>query len=130
MDDISIFQWLVLGLLSLIAFMIWAIAGGMDRNMEALTRRNEDAASSIRVAIEHLTDVVRSKPPEDDASLLSLLDEDGDVLAKLERARERIKLRGDAGANQGEGNEGNVRDCKHTSKAWVLLALTIVDCRL
>ena len=69
--------------------------GGMDRNMEALTRRNEDAASSIRVAIEHLTDVVRSKPPEDDASLLSLLDQDGDVLAKLERARDRVKLRGD-----------------------------------
>ncbi len=43
MDDFSLYQWLVLGLLSIIALSAVALVFGLDRSLEAMTRRLESA---------------------------------------------------------------------------------------
>lgn len=54
MDDFSLYQWLVLGLLSVIAFCAAVIAFGLDRSLEAMTRRLEAALSEVHQEIENL----------------------------------------------------------------------------
>ena len=43
MDDLSLYQWLVLGLLSIIAVCALMIVYGLDRSLEQMTRRLESA---------------------------------------------------------------------------------------
>ncbi len=54
MDDLSLYQWLVLGLLSIIALCAVAVAYGLDRSLEAMTRRLEAALSEVHQEIENL----------------------------------------------------------------------------
>ncbi len=54
MDDLSLYQWLVLGLLSIIAFCAAVIAFGLDRSLEAMTRRLEAALGEVSREIESL----------------------------------------------------------------------------
>ncbi len=48
MDDISLYQWLVLGLLSIIALCALVVVYGLDRSLEAMTKRLENAISGLR----------------------------------------------------------------------------------
>lgn len=52
MDDFSLYQWLVLGLLSLIAFLIWAVGMGIDHNLRIMVQRLERALAEIREETE------------------------------------------------------------------------------
>ncbi|MBL6935045.1 MAG: hypothetical protein ISR48_06485 [Alphaproteobacteria bacterium] len=54
MDDFSLYQWLVLGLLSVIAILLWAIATGLDRSLEAMTQRIELALADVHDEIGNL----------------------------------------------------------------------------
>ena len=54
MDDFSLYQWLVLGLLFIIALCAIIIAFGLDRSLEAMTRRLEAALGEVRQEIENL----------------------------------------------------------------------------
>jgi hypothetical protein len=54
MGEFSFFQWLVLGLLSIIALCAVAVACGLGRSLEAMTRRLEAALGEIRREIENL----------------------------------------------------------------------------
>ena len=58
MDDFSLYQWIVLGLLSLIAFLIWAVGTGIASDLNHHTQRIEDALANLRAETdrEHLTD--------------------------------------------------------------------------
>jgi hypothetical protein len=52
MDEFSLYQWLVLGLLSIIALCAGVITlmlgWGLDSNMEKMTRRLESAIGRVR----------------------------------------------------------------------------------
>ena len=95
MDDFSLYQWLVLGLLSIIALcagIITLMLGfGLDSNMEMRTRRLESALGRVRDEVEHLRIEINSATAlaDDSADFL-----DDDTRARLEHARERTKLRG------------------------------------
>ena len=66
MDDLSLYQWLVLGLLSIIALCAVAVAYGLDRSLEAMTRRLEAALGEVHQEIENLTsDVHRPRHIEE-----------------------------------------------------------------
>lgn len=52
MDDFSLYQWLVLGLLSIIAICALVIVYGLDRSLEAMTRRLETALGEARHRVE------------------------------------------------------------------------------
>ena len=54
MDDFSLYQWLVLGLLSIIAMCTAGVAYGLDHSLEAMTRRLEAALGKVRQEIENL----------------------------------------------------------------------------
>ncbi len=51
MEDFSIYQWLVLGLLSLISILIWAVGVSIERDLKDVTRRIETALEGIRQEI-------------------------------------------------------------------------------
>lgn len=63
MDDFSHYQWLVLGLLSIIALSTMVIVFGLDRSLEAMTRRLEAALGEVHQEIENLASDMRQ--PED-----------------------------------------------------------------
>ena len=48
MDDFSLYQWLVLALLSVIVLMIWAAGTSIERNLERNTERLESALAELR----------------------------------------------------------------------------------
>jgi len=48
MDDFTLYQWLVLGLLSLIAFLIWAVGTGISSDLNHHTERLERALAEGR----------------------------------------------------------------------------------
>ena len=48
MDDLSLYQWMVLGLLSIIALCALVVVYGLDRSLEAMTKRLENAINSLR----------------------------------------------------------------------------------
>ena len=48
MDEFSLYQWLVLGLLALIAFLIWAVGTGVEKDLQDMTRRLESAIGRVR----------------------------------------------------------------------------------
>ena len=54
MDDLSHYQWLVLGLLSIIALCAISVAYGLDHSLEPMTRRLEAALGKVRQEIENL----------------------------------------------------------------------------
>ncbi len=54
MDDFSMYQWLVLGLLVLIAFPGWVTIFAMDRNLEDVTRRIEAALREIQEPLRQI----------------------------------------------------------------------------
>ena len=55
MADFSLYQWLVLGLLSLIAFLIWAVGTGIERDLKDVTQRIEMAVETIRQEITKIS---------------------------------------------------------------------------
>lgn len=55
MDDFSLYQWLVLGMLSAITLCVGVIVFGLDRSLEAMTRRLESALERVREEIEKST---------------------------------------------------------------------------
>ena len=59
MDDLSLYQWLVLGLLSIIALCAVVVAYGLDRSLEAMTQRLEAALGEVRQEIENLASDMR-----------------------------------------------------------------------
>ncbi len=59
MDDLSLYQWLVLALLSIIALCTVVIVYGLDRSLEAMTRRLEAALGEVRQEIENWTSDMR-----------------------------------------------------------------------
>ena len=59
MDDLSFYQWLVLGLLSIIALCAVVVAYGLDRSLEAMTQRLEAALGEVRQEIENLASDMR-----------------------------------------------------------------------
>ena len=59
MDDFSLYQWLVLGLLSIIALSAVALVFGLDRSLEAMTRRIEAALGEVHYEIENWTSNMR-----------------------------------------------------------------------
>ena len=63
MDDFSLFQWLVLGLLSVIALLVAAICFGLDRSLEAMTQRIEFALMDVCNEIGH--QVAEANRPKD-----------------------------------------------------------------
>ncbi len=71
MDDLSLYQWLVLGLLSIIALCAVAVAYGLDRSLEAMTQRLEIALADLRQHVEETASEIRSlrkateNPPND-----------------------------------------------------------------
>ena len=58
MDDFTLYQWLVLGLLSLIAFLIWAVGTGISSDLNHHIERLEGALADLREVPdgEHFTD--------------------------------------------------------------------------
>ncbi len=52
MDDFSLYQWLVLGLLSIIALCALGLAFGLERSLEAMTQRLETALEDVANRIE------------------------------------------------------------------------------
>ena len=54
MDEFSMYQWLVLGLLVLIAFPGWVTIFAMDRNLEDVTRRIEAALGEIKEPLRQI----------------------------------------------------------------------------
>ena len=54
MDDISLYQWLVLGLLSIIAICAMGLAFGLGSSLEDVTRRLEAALGEVSREIESL----------------------------------------------------------------------------
>ena len=56
MDDLSLYQWLVLGLLSIIALCAAVVVLGLDRSLETITRRLEVALGKVRQEIEKETE--------------------------------------------------------------------------
>ena len=54
MDEFSMYQWLVLGLLVLIAFPAWVAILAMDRNLEDVTRRIEAALREIQEPLRQI----------------------------------------------------------------------------
>ena len=65
MDEFSMYQWLVLGLLVLVAFPGWVTIFAMDRNLEDVTRRIEAALGEIKeplrqidVGVEHIREII------------------------------------------------------------------------
>lgn len=63
MDEFTLYQWVVIGLLTVIALAAWHMAATYGRALDAMTRRLEDGLSSIHVEIAHLADANRPKPP-------------------------------------------------------------------
>ncbi len=59
MDDLSLYQWLVLGLLSIIALCTVAVAYGLDRSLEAMTLRLESALGNVRRCAEETASEIR-----------------------------------------------------------------------
>ena len=47
MDDFSLYQWLVLGLLSIIAVCALVGVYGLDRSLEQMTKRLENAIHGV-----------------------------------------------------------------------------------
>ncbi len=54
MDEFSMYQWLALGLLVLIAFPGWVAIFAMDRNLEDVTRRIEAALGEIKEPLRQI----------------------------------------------------------------------------
>ena len=54
MGDFSLYQWLVLGLLSIIALGTMAVACGLGRTLESMTRRLEAALGEVRREIAEI----------------------------------------------------------------------------
>ncbi len=63
MDDISLYQWLVLGLLSIIALCALVITYGLDRSLEQMTRRLESALGR-RANLEPQPNSVEESPTD------------------------------------------------------------------
>ena len=59
MDDFSLYQKLVLGLLSIIALCALALVYGLDRSFEGMTLRLEAALGEVRQEIENWTSDMR-----------------------------------------------------------------------
>ncbi len=53
-DEFSMYQWLVLGLLVLIAIPGWVAVLAMDRNLEDVTRRIEAALREIQKPLRQI----------------------------------------------------------------------------
>ena len=52
MADLSLYQWLVLALLSIVALFAVVISFGLDRSLEMMTRRLESALGEVRRAVD------------------------------------------------------------------------------
>ena len=54
MDDFSLYQWLVLGMLAAVTLCVGVIAfsSGLDRSLEDVTRRLESALGRVRKEVE------------------------------------------------------------------------------
>ena len=48
MEDFSLYQWLVLGSLWVIAFLIWAVGAGIGSDLNHHTERLEHALADLR----------------------------------------------------------------------------------
>jgi len=54
MDDFSLYQWLVLGLLSVIAICAFWVAIGLYHSLEVMTQRLEGPLKDVRRELERL----------------------------------------------------------------------------
>ena len=59
MDDFSLYQWLVLGMLSVVALCAVVVVYGLDRSLEAMTGRLERALERVYEEVEKSTIEIR-----------------------------------------------------------------------
>ena len=59
MDDFSLFQWLVLGMLAAVTFCAGVITFGLDSSLDAMIRRLESALERVSKEIEKSTSEIK-----------------------------------------------------------------------